>query len=147
MPPRVIRLLVVEDNLAYLYLIKKAFGEGNAQIQWDLTVANDGEQALRALFEEETANAPLPDIILLDWNLPRVSGLEVLQRLKKHEKLRRIPVLVFSSSEAEKDIHAAYNDHANGYITKPGNLEALAAVVDAIERFWIAIARIPNVAR
>jgi CheY-like chemotaxis protein len=71
----------------------------------------------------------------------------VLRRLKQHEKLRRIPVLVFSTSEADDDIHAAYDDHANGYITKPENAEDLEAVVETIERFWIAIARLPKVAR
>ena len=77
---RKIRLLVVEDNLPYLYLIQRAFSEGAGHIEWELAVANDGEQALRALFGEEKSNTPLPEIILLDWNLPKVSGLEVLHR-------------------------------------------------------------------
>jgi chemotaxis family two-component system response regulator Rcp1 len=144
---RKILLLVVEDDPAYLYLIVKAFSDRDANIVWELAIANDGDQALRTLFEEEKADTPLPDMILLDWNLPKISGMEVLQRLKRHEKLRRIPVLVFSSSASDEDIHAAYNYHANGYITKPGNVEALAEVVETIERFWIAIAQMSKVRR
>jgi len=76
------------------------------------------EQALHLLLGEQAHDAPLPDLILLDWHLPTVSGEEVLRRLKEHSMLRRIPVLVFSSSEADEDIHAAYNNFANGYIAK-----------------------------
>jgi chemotaxis family two-component system response regulator Rcp1 len=143
---RTIRLLVVEDNPAYLYLIERAFSGRRAQTCWELTVAIDGEEALHVLFGEENKSAPLPDLILLDWNLPKVSGGEVLQRVKQHQELRRIPVLVFSASEADTDIHAAYNYHANGFITKPGGDEALSATVEAIERFWIAV-RLPKVLR
>lgn len=92
--PQSIQLLTVEDNEAYLYLIQKAFRSRN-RILWDLTVAHDGEQAMKVLFEEERTNAPLPDLILTDWNLPKVSGSELLQRIKKHERLRKIPVLCF----------------------------------------------------
>jgi CheY-like chemotaxis protein len=143
---RTIRLLVVEDSSSFQFLIREAF-RARGDVRWDLIVANDGEQAVRVLFEEENENVPLPDLILLDWNLPKVSGSEVLQRIKQHEKLRRIPVLIFSSSEADEDIHAAYHYHANGYITKPPSGEALAAIVETIERFWIGIAQLPKVAR
>ena len=81
---RTIRLLVVEDNPAYLYLIQNAFGHRSEQTRWELTVATDGEEALHILFEEETKSVPLPDLILLDWNLPNVSGGEVLQRVKQY---------------------------------------------------------------
>jgi chemotaxis family two-component system response regulator Rcp1 len=143
---RTIRLLVVEDNPAYLYLIQKAFSDRRDQTRWELTVAKDGEDALHVLFEEEKKSVPLPDLILLDWDLPNVSGGEVLQRLKQHQELRRIPVLVFSASAADKDVHAAYNNHANGFLTKPGGDEELSATVEAIERFWIAV-RLPKVLR
>jgi CheY-like chemotaxis protein len=136
---RTIHLLVVEDNPAYLYLIQKAFSGRGEQIRWNLTVATNGEEALHALFEEEDKSVPLPDLILLDWNLPNVSGGEVLQRIKQHQEFRRIPVLVLSSSDADTDIHAAYDSHANGFITKPWGAEALSATVEAIERFWIAL--------
>jgi len=145
--PRTIRLLVVEDDEAYLYLIKKAFSIPAQKTRWELTVATDGQEALDILFAEENEQAPLPDLILLDWKLPKVSGDEVLRRVKQHETLRKMPVLVFSSSGADKDIHAAYGGHANGYITKPGDINMLAKIVEAIEQFWVAIAQIPKVVR
>ena len=143
---RTFRLLVVEDDPAYRFLVQKAFSGREKEVRWDLTVAKDGEEALHILFEEENKAVPLPDLILLDWNLPKVSGSEVLQRVKQHRELRKIPVLVFSASEADTDIHTAYQNHANGFITKPGGEEALAAIVQAIEQFWIA-ARLPKVLR
>ena len=138
---------MVEDSTAYLYLIQKAFRDRREQTKWLLTVARDGAEAIQILFSGERSSTPLLDLILLDWNPPKISGGEVLRRLKQHEKLRRIPVLVFSTSEADDDIHAAYDDHANGYITKPQSAEDLEAVVETIERFWIAIAQLPKVAR
>jgi CheY-like chemotaxis protein len=139
-------MLVVEDGPGFQYLIPEAFST-RGEIQWELTIANDGEEALRLLFEEENENVPLPNLILLDWNLPKVSGSQVLQRIKRHDKLRRIPVLVFSSSEADEDIHTAYDNHANGYINKPRTGEALADIVETIERFWIGVAQLPKVVR
>lgn len=144
---RTIRLLVVEDNSAFLHLVQKAFAQRQKRIRWIVSVAQDGQVALDVLFEEEIDSDPLPDLILLDWNLPKVTGSEVLRRLKDHPKLRRIPVLVFSSSEADEDIHAAYDRHANGYITKPNTAGDLEVIVETIERFWIAVARLPKVAR
>jgi|ERR1700683_345972 chemotaxis family two-component system response regulator Rcp1 len=144
---RTIRLLVVEDNPAYLYLVQKAFSRRDEQTRWELMVAEDGEEAVRVLFEEERESVPLPELILLDWHLPKVTGGEVLRRIKQHDKLRRIPVLVFSASEADEDIHAAYDDHANGYITKPRGDMTLTAIVETIERFWIAVAQLPKVVR
>jgi CheY-like chemotaxis protein len=141
-----IRMLVVEDNPAYLHLIRMAF-RSRESINWELTVAENGEQALTLLFDEERGKGPLPDLILLDWNLPVVSGSEVLRRTKSHDKLRRIPVLVFSTSESDSDIHDAYDNHANGYITKPGDVDVLAAIVGTIEQFWIAVAKLPKVVR
>jgi two-component system, chemotaxis family, response regulator Rcp1 len=144
--PQTIRLLVVEDNEAYLYLIEKAF-RSREEIRWELTLAQDGEQAVKLLFEEEATNAPLPDLILTDWNLPKISGSELLQRIKKHERLRKIPVLIFSSSDADKDVHDAYDNHANGYITKPDSAKMLAQIVETIEQFWVAVAKLPKVLR
>ena len=142
----IIRLLIVEDSEAYLYLIQKAFSS-REEIHWDLTVAHDGQQAVNLLFDDQRIKAPLPDLILMDWNLPKVSGSELLQRIKAHENFRKIPVLVFSSSEADRDIDAAYDNHANGYITKPGSVEVLAQIVETIEQFWTAVAKLPKVIR
>jgi two-component system, chemotaxis family, response regulator Rcp1 len=143
---RVITILIVEDSPAYLYLTQKAFRDRRGEIEWKLTTAEDGEQAIALLFTEEKVSAPLPDLIFLDWNLPKMSGSEVLQRIKGHLKLLRIPVIVFSASEASEDIHEAYGHHANGYITKPGNLDLLAVMVEAMERFW-AVTQLPKVVR
>ena len=131
-----VRLLVVEDDPGYRYLVQRAFGHRGQEIRWELTIARDGEEALHALFDDGRESVFLPDLILLDWNLPKVGGDEVLRRVKRHEALRRIPVLVFSSSTSDKDMRAAYEEHANGYIVKPGGLDALDAVVEGIERFW-----------
>jgi two-component system, chemotaxis family, response regulator Rcp1 len=144
---KVIRLLVVEDNSAFLYLLQQAFADRKEQFLWELTIAEDGQEALDLLFAEEIDSEPLPHLVLLDWNLPKVTGSEVLRRIKDHPKLRRLPVLVFSSSAADRDVHAAYDSHTNGYITKPDSIDALEAIVEALERFWIAIARLPKVVR
>jgi len=144
---RTTRLLVVEDDPGYMYLIKRAFAVRGDRAVWELTTAMDGEQCVQILFEEEKEGAPLPDLVLLDWNLPKVSGSEILRRMKQHLKLRRIPILIFSSSVSEDDIQSAYDDHANGFIVKPANVSALEGIVEAIERFWIAIARLPTVVR
>jgi chemotaxis family two-component system response regulator Rcp1 len=142
-----VRLLIVEDNPPDLYLIRQAFRDHPSAIDWNLTTATDGEKALHLLFSEEESAAPLPDLILLDWNLPGLSGNEVLQRIKGHQRLRRIPVLVFSTSGADRDIHDAYDNYANGYIRKPWDLNLFVEVVEAIERFWIAVARLPKTDR
>ena len=131
-----VRLLVVEDDPGYRYLVQRAFSKCGLEIRWELTIARDGEEAIHALFDDERESVLLPDLILLDWNLLKVSGDEVLRRVKRHQALRRIPVLVFSSSTSDKDMRAAYEEHANGYIVKPGGLDALDAVVEGIERFW-----------
>jgi two-component system, chemotaxis family, response regulator Rcp1 len=141
---RTVRLLVVEDSEGYLELIREAFRHCKGGHIWDLTVATDGEKALTLILGAEKAGSYAPDIILLDWNLPKISGSEVLQRVKAHPELRKIPILVFSTSAAERDIHEAYRHHANGYITKPTELEVLFRVAEAIENFWVAIAQLTS---
>ncbi len=89
----------------------------------------------------------MPNLILLDWSLPKVSANEMLRRMKRHAKFRRIPILVFFSSEADSDIHEAYDNHANGYIAKPGNADVLAEIVETIGQFWVAVAQLPKVMR
>lgn len=143
LPQRTIRLLVIEDNPAYRYLIQAAFAERGVQTHWQTALAKDGEEAMHVLFDEKS---PLPDVILLDWNLPKVSGGNVLHRLKEHRTMRRIPVLVFSSSEADRDIQDAYDGHANGYVRKPDSVRALTDVVETIERFCTTV-QLPKVIR
>ena len=147
MAPRVIRLLVVEDSSAYRDLVQIAFRQLGGQTRWDIVIAKDGEEALELLFAKGSDSEPLPDLILLDWNLPKVSGNEVLTQLKEHQRLKKIPVLIFSSSDADADIHAAYGNRANGYIKKPGSLDALTTTVETIEHFWITVAELPKVSR
>jgi CheY-like chemotaxis protein len=143
---RTLRLLVVEDDPTYQYLVKWAFSGHPEQARWALTFAVDGTEALSFLFDEENKLALLPDLILLDWNLPKVSGSEVLKRVKQHQKLRKIPILVFSSSDADCDILAAYDNHANGYITKPRGIEAWETIAETIERFCHTV-QLPKVVR
>jgi CheY-like chemotaxis protein len=145
MPKRRVRILVVEDQEATAYLVEQAFHEKSANVDWDLCFAKDGEDALDCLFKRGPHSEALPpDLVLLDWNLPKVSGREVLRLLKGSEDLSSVPVLVFSSSEADEDIHIAYKEHANGYIPKPSDLESLYAVIDSIEMFWVRTARLPS---
>jgi len=146
MQTRKLRLLVVEDDPAYLYLIRRAFSQRTEDIRWELMIAEDGAQALSALLDEDAEGVPLPELVLLDWNLPRVTGSEVLRRAKEHENLRKIPILVFSASSETEDIHTAYSYHANGYFTKPADPDLLAEVVETIERFWTT-AELPRILR
>jgi CheY-like chemotaxis protein len=127
--PRVVRLLVVEDNEAYAYLIKKAFSYRKDLTRWELTLAEDGEQAVRILFAEEQAHAPLPEIILLDWKLPKISGNEVLQRLKEHPELRRIPVLVFSTSSGSGQKPLTFRKWSGRGYRKPGIFDRYSSPV------------------
>jgi len=140
-----IRVLVVEDTEAMAYLIEKAFQARSASVDWDLCFAKNGEEALDCLFRRGNhVNEPLPHFVLLDWNLPQVNGEEVLRMLKSNDELRSLPVLVFSSSHEHQDINAAYNAHANGYISKPSNMDALYGVIESIENFWVHTAHLPS---
>jgi CheY-like chemotaxis protein len=140
-----VRLLVVEDSDGYVELIREAFRNCKGGHKWELTVATDGEKALTFILGDGKAGGYVPDIVLLDWNLPKISGSEVLQKVKAHPELRKIPILVFSTSAAPRDIHEAYRHHANGYITKLKELEVLFRVAEAIENFWVAIAQLTSV--
>jgi len=144
MPKKVIRVMIVEDHDATAYLIKKAFCQRSARVNWDLAFAGDGEDALDYLFRRgKHENAVRPDIVLLDWNLPKVSGHEVLRALKTSDELRTLPVLVFSSSQDDEVVETAYRGHANGYICKPSDFESFNTVIESIETFWVHTARLP----
>jgi two-component system response regulator len=138
-----VEILLVEDNPGDVRLTREALKEGKV---WNhLHVVEDGEAAVA--FAKQTApyaDAPRPDIILLDLNLPKKDGREVLAILKADEKLKRIPVVILTSSKADEDILKAYNMNANCYITKPVDFEQFIRVVKVIEEFWLTVVRLPS---
>jgi two-component system, chemotaxis family, response regulator Rcp1 len=139
---RAIEVLLVEDNPADVRLTRDALKEGKERN--NLHVTPDGVAALAFLRREGPhADAPQPDLILLDLNLPRKNGREVLEEIKEDERLRQIPVVVLTTSEDEEDILRSYQLHANCYVTKPVGLEQFLAVVRQIDSFWLEVVRLP----
>ena len=135
-------ILLVEDNRGDAILAGRAFKE--ARIANNLTVADTGEAALAILRGEgEAVGCRLPDIILLDLNLPRMNGHEVLKTIKSDDALKHIPVIILSSSNAGQDVTASYAQYASGYIMKPVDLEKFRDVVAAIEQFFFVLSIIP----
>ena len=140
---RLAQILLVEDNEGDVVLTKRAFAE--SKIANNLSVAKNGEEAISRLRKEgEYANTETPDIILLDLNLPKMSGQEVLQVIKNDERLRYIPIIILSSSRAEQDVVKSYDLHANGYIVKPVNMNDLSQVVSKLEAFWFTLVVMPD---
>ncbi|OVE84886.1 response regulator [Natronolimnobius baerhuensis] len=136
------QILLVEDNPGDVRLTKEAFKQG--RIENDLYVVSDGTEALEFLTQEhEYSDAPRPDLILLDLNLPRTDGEEVLLELKADPELRSIPVIVLTSSRAEEDIARSYELHANAYLTKPVDPDEFIETVRAFEEFWFSVVRLP----
>jgi CheY-like chemotaxis protein len=134
-------ILLVEDNAGDVRLTMEAMREG--RLRTNVSVVSDGEQALAFLKREgKYEDAPRPDLILLDLNLPRMDGRDVLQEIKRHEGLRSIPVIVLTTSSAPSDIAHCYDLHANCYITKPVDLDAFIDVVKSIEGFWLSVVRL-----
>jgi two-component system, chemotaxis family, response regulator Rcp1 len=139
---RAIHVLLVEDNPADADLTSETLTEGG---DIDLSVAKDGVEALEMLQNDGSwSELGRPTLILLDLNLPRKDGRQVLAVLKTHDLLRRLPVVVLSSSESDKDITSCYELGANCYITKPVDLQAFRATVRSIEDFWLGKARLPK---
>ena len=139
---RPIEILLVEDNPGDVRLTKEALKEG--KVVNVLNTVEDGEEALAYLRRQgKYAKSSRPDLILLDLNLPRKSGQEVLAEIKDDPELRRIPVVILTVSEAEQDIIKSYNLHANCYITKPVNLEQFMEVIKTIEDFWLTVVMLP----
>lgn len=135
-PP--IEILLVEDNPADILLTEEAFEE--AHFPHRLHLAQDGVEALAFLRREgEHAQVPRPDVILLDLNMPRMGGLELLDVLKVDPALRNIPVVVLTTSRAENDIWRSYNLHANAYIPKPVTISEFVDVIRSFENFWFSI--------
>lgn len=138
-----IQVLLVEDNPGDVRLTKEALKEGKLLNQ--LTVVGDGVEALSFLRKEGIyADALQPELILLDLNLPKKDGREVLAEIKADPNLRRIPVVVLTTSSSEEDILKIYDLHANCYITKPVDLEQFMGVVKSIEDFWVSVVKLPS---
>jgi len=140
-----IHILLVDDNEGDILLTKEALEE--AKIVNRISVAYDGVQALNFLKKEPPfLHEESPDLILLDINLPRMDGTELLSIIKRDPELRRIPVIMLTTSSSERDILISYDNHANCYITKPVDLERFMDVVRTIEDFWISIVKLPKTA-
>jgi len=137
-----IEILLIEDNPGDVRLTQEAFREN--RIANRLNVARDGLEAMAFLRrEKEFGDAPRPDLILLDLNLPKKDGREVLAEIKQDEDLRRIPVVILTTSQADEDVLRSYDLHANCYVTKPVDLDQFMKVVKSIENFWFSIVRLP----
>jgi len=139
---RPVKILLVEDSPSDVRLIREAMKEAPFAVQ--LTVAQDGMEATDYLHKVETGRALRPDLVLLDLNLPKKNGREVLAEVKSSPNLKEIPVLIMTSSRADEDISQAYALNANCYITKPGDLDEYLNVVRAIEDFWFVTATLPD---
>ncbi len=140
---RPIEVLLVEDDEGDVVMTREALDEGKVLNR--LHVAADGVEAIEYLRREgKHAEAPRPDLILLDLNLPRRDGRQVLAEVKGDEDLRRIPVVVLTTSEAEEDILRSYDLHANAYVTKPVDFERFVQVIQQIDEFFISVVRLPN---
>jgi CheY-like chemotaxis protein len=135
-------ILLVEDNPGDVRLTKEAFKEG--QISNTLHVATDGVAALEFLHQRgEYADAPHPDIVLLDLNLPRKDGDEVLEEIRADPDLKQLPVIILTSSAAEEDVVRSYELNANAYLTKPVNPAEFMEVVRSFQEFWLSVVRLP----
>ena len=140
---RPVEVLLVEDNPGDVRLTQEALKDGRVLV--NLTVAYDGVEALDILHRKGPhASKARPDLILLDLNLPKKNGREVLESIKADDDLKRIPVIVMTTSKAEQDIHRAYHLNANCYVTKPVDLDEFLNVVRSIEDFWLTIVTLPQ---
>ncbi len=137
-----IDILIVEDNKGDARLIKEVFNEN--KVFNSLHFVNDGVEAMEFLFKRgKYKGVPEPDLIILDLNLPRKDGREVLAEIKSDNKLKHIPVVIMTISQAEEDIFKSYNLHANCYITKPIDLNQFMKIIKSIENFWFSVVKLP----
>lgn len=138
-----IEILLVEDNPGDVRLTREALKE--AKVHTRLHVVEDGVAAMEFLRREGAfREAPVPDLVLLDLNLPKKDGREVLSEIKQDPELMRIPVVVLTTSEAEEDVLRSYDLHANCYVTKPVDLDRFITIVRSIEDFWLTVVRLPR---
>lgn len=140
---RPVEILLVEDSPGDVRLTKEALKEG--KVLNNLNVVGDGVEALAFLRQEGSyKNAVRPDLILLDLNLPKKDGREVLEAIKNDPDLKRIPVVILTTSNAEKDVLKSYDLHANCYVTKPVDFEQFITVVKSVEDFWLTVVKLPK---
>ena len=138
-----VEILLVEDNPGDVRLTKEALKEG--KVYSNLHWAKDGVEALEFLRKQSKfADSPRPDIILLDLNLPKKDGREVLAEIKNDDDLKSIPVVILTTSKAEEDVLRSYELHANCYVTKPVDLEKFIVVVQSIDKFWLTVVTLPS---
>lgn len=136
------RILLVEDNEGDILLTSEAIQESSFAV--DLAVAKDGKQALTYMFTTlENNPQELPQLILLDINLPRLNGHEVLRALKTHDQFRHVPVIIFTTSTNSNDIYQCYREYANSYLSKPMDLAEYYQVVHEIEKYWLQSVKLP----
>jgi two-component system response regulator len=135
-------VLLIEDNPGDVRLTREALSESKRDLR--LSVVSDGIEALRFLRRESPhESAPRPNLILLDLNLPKKDGREVLEQIKTDDELKVIPVIVMTTSDAQADIRRAYGLHANCYVTKPADFDAFVGLVRSLQQFWLSVAKIP----
>jgi len=137
-----IEILLVEDDPDWAQMTMNTLHKGKVsnRVRW----VEDGEEALAVLRKEGAhADAPRPDLILLDLEMPRMGGMEVLAEIKRHPDWKRIPVIIMTASSAEKDVLAAYDRHANCFITKPVSMKQFLEAIHSIEEFWLTIVHLP----
>jgi CheY-like chemotaxis protein len=139
---RPVRILLVEDNPADVRLTREMLRE--SKVRNDLLVAHTAEDAEEILGLTEKDARPRPDLVLLDLDLPVKGGHDLLQEMKDHPTLRRVPVIVLTSSEAEEDVVKSYDEHANAYVTKPVDLDEITTIVQSIDEFWFQVVRLPE---
>lgn len=138
-----INILLVEDNEGDIRLAREALA--GSKIKNDLHVIKDGQEALDYLFQNgEYEKSSRPDLILLDLNLPKINGKEVLKKIKADEKLKRIPIIILTTSSSHDDIMETYSNYANSFITKPLDWEQFINVIKSIEDFWLTIVKLPE---
>jgi chemotaxis family two-component system response regulator Rcp1 len=141
-----IEVLLVEDSPGDVRLTREAFKD--AKVHISLHLASDGTEAMAFLKQEgKYANVPRPDLILLDLNLPKKDGREVLTEIKESPSLKSIPVVILTTSASEADILRSYQLHANCYITKPVGLDGFLKVVQSIDNFWLSVVKLPRIGR
>jgi chemotaxis family two-component system response regulator Rcp1 len=137
------RLLLVEDNPGDIRLTLEAIKECKIEIEMD--VISDGDKVMRFLYKEgEFQNAERPDVIMLDLNLPKRNGIEILHEIKSSPRFKRIPVIAVTTSEADHDIYKAYDTHANAYILKPVDFDDFTRVIQHLEAFWFRTVKLSN---